>query len=165
MILLRWQNYSLFGLALIVGCLLLATPSNAAHPFSPSSKDASSSLYFCKCMCFSNYTILPLYRPADPAKPCLSCTKQFCLDQKLSICKDASLGDVDPDVATGNEGDIQTRCFQRDSALSYSVVVIFIILTGGLLIGAATKDRLSKRLSHTPLQAWYDRITRRRWIR
>lgn len=151
-------------------------------------------------MCFSNYTILPLYRPADPAKPCLSCTKwvmrhlpssidaflhftdsmllprQFCLDQKLAICKDASLGDADPDTATGNEGDIQTRCFreydspviractrsspclpaERDSALSYSVVVIFIILTLGLLVGAATKERFAKQLQHTPLQAWID---------
>lgn len=45
---------------------------------------------------------------------------------------------------------------ERDSALSYSVVVIFIILTGGLLIGAATKDRLGKQLAHTSLHAWYD---------
>lgn len=45
---------------------------------------------------------------------------------------------------------------ERDSALSYSVVVIFIILTGGLLIGAATKDRLGKQLAHTSLHAWFD---------
>lgn len=52
----------------------IQTPAYAALPFS-GSRDSPSSLYFCKCMCFSNYTILPLYRPADPAKPCLSCTK------------------------------------------------------------------------------------------
>ena len=28
------------------------------------------------------------------------------------MCKDASLGDVDPDTATGEEGDIQTKCFR-----------------------------------------------------
>lgn len=38
-------------------------------------------------ICFSNSTIIPLFRPSDPSKPCLSCTKQFCLDQKLAICK------------------------------------------------------------------------------
>lgn len=46
-----------------------------------------SALSYCKCICFSNSTIIPLYRPADPSKPCLSCTKQFCLDQKLAICR------------------------------------------------------------------------------
>lgn len=45
---------------------------------------------------------------------------------------------------------------ERDSALSYSVVVIFIILTIGLLAGAATKDSIGKRLQHTSLHAWYD---------
>lgn len=66
---------------------------------------------FCKCICFDHFEIVPLYRPSDPSKPCLSCTKQFCLDQKLDICKDASLGEVDYDVGTGEEGDVQTRCF------------------------------------------------------
>jgi len=44
-------------------------------------------LSYCKCICFSNSTIIPLYRPADETKPCLSCTRQFCVDQKLAICK------------------------------------------------------------------------------
>lgn len=44
-------------------------------------------LSYCKCICFSNSTIIPLFRPADPSKPCLSCTRQFCLDQKLAICR------------------------------------------------------------------------------
>lgn len=48
---------------------------------------------------------------ADMCIPLYS-NRQFCLDQKLSICKDASIGDADPDTATGNEGDIQTRCFR-----------------------------------------------------
>jgi hypothetical protein len=98
--------------------------------------DSSSSIFFCKCICFSNYTILPLYRPQDPSKPCLSCTRfahlvpgtthaqctrlrtwilfrrQFCLDQQLKICKDASKGDPDLDTGMGQEGDVQTKCFR-----------------------------------------------------
>lgn len=38
-------------------------------------------------MCFDNFTIVPLYMPDNPSKPCLSCTRQFCLDQKLPICR------------------------------------------------------------------------------
>ncbi|MBW0523685.1 hypothetical protein O181_063400 [Austropuccinia psidii MF-1] len=77
---------------------------------------ALAEIYFCKCMCFSNYTIVPIYRPKDPAKPCLSCTKQFCLDQKLAICQNAKLGNTNLDTGTGEEGDVRTKCFQRDSA-------------------------------------------------
>lgn len=51
------------------------THVTAAVSLSGAASGSSSSVYFCKCICFSNYTILPLYRPADPAKPCLSCTK------------------------------------------------------------------------------------------
>lgn len=37
-------------------------------------------------------TIIPLFPPSisDSKHPCLSCTKSFCLDQKLEICKGAS---------------------------------------------------------------------------
>lgn len=55
---------------------------HAALSFSGSS-DAGSSIFFCKCICFSNYTILPLYRPSDPAKPCLSCTKYMSKDTEI----------------------------------------------------------------------------------
>ena len=41
-------------------------------------------------MCFDNFTIVPLYMPDNPSKPCLSCTRQFCLDQKLPICRGQS---------------------------------------------------------------------------
>lgn len=36
---------------------------------------------------------------------------------------------------------------ERDSSLSYSVVVIFIILTVGLLVGAMVKDTMQARIS------------------
>ncbi|KAH9820267.1 hypothetical protein DFH28DRAFT_955832 [Melampsora americana] len=95
---------------------------------------------FCKCMCFSNYTIVPLYRPKDIEKPCLSCTKQFCLDQKLVICQNAQLGNTNPDTGTGEEGDVRTKCFQRDSAKDATIVIGFIIITTSLLFGAFLKE-------------------------
>ncbi|KAI7946670.1 hypothetical protein MJO29_011197 [Puccinia striiformis f. sp. tritici] len=95
---------------------------------------------FCKCMCFNNYTIVPLYRPKDPSKPCLTCTKQFCLDQKLTICQDAKLGTTNLDTGTGDEGDIRTKCFQRDSTKDQVIVVSFIIVTTILLVSALVKE-------------------------
>lgn len=103
------------------------------------------------------------------ARPLVS--RQFCLDQKLPICKDASTGDADPDTATGQEGDVQTKCFrarppdqcivdrhmltldrtERDSALSYSVVIIFIILTTSLLIWAGIREQFGDRIFQTRL--------------
>jgi len=100
--------------------------------------------YYCKCICFSNYTIQPIYRPTNPKQPCLTCTKQWCLDQKLAICLDAGLGDHDPDTATGKEGDVETRCFQRDSPRDQLVVTVFLIIVIGLLIGAAVKTRMEQ---------------------
>jgi hypothetical protein len=45
---------------------------------------------YCKCICFgTNSTVLVLHNPTDPARPCLSCTRQYCVDQKLPICKGA----------------------------------------------------------------------------
>lgn len=65
-------------------------------------------------ICFqSNYSILHLDIPDNPSKPCLSCTKQWCLNQNLPICAGASLGDTDPDTASGKEGDVEARCFRK----------------------------------------------------
>lgn len=64
-------------------------------------------------ICFgSNYTILHMAIPDNPSKPCLSCTKQWCLNQNLPICAGASTGKADPDTATGKEGDVEARCFR-----------------------------------------------------
>ncbi|KAJ3719900.1 hypothetical protein EV361DRAFT_293404 [Lentinula raphanica] len=100
---------------------------------------------FCKCICFqSNYSILHLTLPDTPSQPCLSCTKQWCLNQNLAICAGASLGDTDPDTATGKEGDVEARCFQRDSPRDQLVVTIFLLVVFGLLLGAGIKRRLEK---------------------
>jgi len=115
--------------------------------------------YYCKCICFSNYTIQPIYRPTNSKQPCLTCTKQWCLDQKLAICLDAGLGDQDPDTATGKEGDVEARCFQRDSPRDQLVVTFFLIIVIGLLIGAAIKTRM-EQIGFDRNAAW---STRRSW--
>ncbi|KAF8335483.1 uncharacterized protein EI90DRAFT_2913297, partial [Cantharellus anzutake] len=104
-------------------------------------------------ICFSNYTIQPIYRPTDPSKPCLTCTKQWCLDQKLPICLNAGLGDQNPDTGTGKEGDVDTRCFQRDSPRDQMIVTLFLLTIIGLLIGAAVKTRL-ERIGFDSNRAW-----------
>jgi len=115
---------------------------------------------FCKCICFqSNYTILHLDIPDNPSKPCLSCTKQWCLNQNLPMCAGASLGETDPDTATGKEGDVEARCFQRDSPRDQLVVTLFLLTVFGLLLGAGIKSRMEKAGLDTSI-AW---STGRRW--
>ncbi|KAF5390353.1 hypothetical protein D9757_002902 [Collybiopsis confluens] len=102
---------------------------------------------FCKCICFqSNYTILHMSLPEYPTQPCLSCTKQWCLNQNLPICAGASLGleDINPDTATGKEGDVEARCFQRNSPRDQAIVSLFVLLVFGLLLGAGIKNRMEK---------------------
>jgi hypothetical protein len=78
-----------------------------------STVQAYTAMTFCKCVCFTNSTILPLYLPKDPVHPCLTCTRQFCLDQKLPICLGAKTGDEDLDTGTGKSGDVEARCFRE----------------------------------------------------
>ncbi|KAH9982403.1 hypothetical protein BGW80DRAFT_1263159 [Lactifluus volemus] len=115
---------------------------------------------FCKCICFGTKSaILRLDVPDHPSKPCLSCTKQWCLNQSLSICAGASLGDADPDTATGKEGDVEARCFQRDSPRDQLVVSLFLLTVFGLLLGAGIKGRMVKAGLDTSLP-WH---TGRKW--
>jgi len=95
-------------------------------------------------ICFSNYTILHMAIPDNPKQPCLSCTKQWCLNQNLPICAGATLGDANPDTATGKEGDVEARCFQRDSPRDQLVVTLFLLTVFGLLLGAGIKGRMIK---------------------
>ena len=102
--------------------------------------------------------------PDDPSKPCLSCTKLWCQRQNLHICTGASIGDANPDTATGKEGDIEARCFralprpctswlrseltrghvERDSPRDQLVVTLFLLTVFGLLLGAGIKGRMLK---------------------
>ncbi|RXW22942.1 hypothetical protein EST38_g2905 [Candolleomyces aberdarensis] len=73
---------------------------------------------FCKCICYgTNFTILRLDLPDNPSQPCMSCTKQWCLNQNLPICAGAKVGDTNPDTATGKEGDVEARCFLNYNTL------------------------------------------------
>ena len=102
--------------------------------------------------------------PDNPSQPCLSCTKQWCLNQNLPICAGASLGNTNPDTATGKEGDVEARCFrtslnqffvftinililsyvERDSPRDQFVVTLFLLTVFGLLLGAGVKNRMLK---------------------
>ncbi|EHY58962.1 hypothetical protein HRR83_001774 [Exophiala dermatitidis] len=83
----------------------------------------------------------------SPSRPhhkltCADCTRAFCLDYNLPICKGA------------REEDVFTTCFQRDSLKDETVVVVFIFATAGLLAWAIVKpwiDRLRERNSFSPL--------------
>lgn len=75
----------------------------------------SNSVLFCKCICFGSSTIVPLYLPKDPTHPCLTCTQQFCLDQKFPSCIGAKVGKGDLDTGTGKDGDVESRCFRKFS--------------------------------------------------
>ncbi|TYJ55902.1 hypothetical protein B9479_003425 [Cryptococcus floricola] len=139
---------------LFVFCLslfLLAGPASAAIFDDPG-------LSYCKCVCFTNSTIIPLYRPENPKKPCLSCTRQFCLDQKLAICKGAEVPELDTDVGTGTEGDVEARCFKRDSPRDQLFVTFFLLIVIGLLLYAAIRSRLRKAIEErgrpTDLRQW-----------
>ncbi|TEB35027.1 hypothetical protein FA13DRAFT_1772234 [Coprinellus micaceus] len=116
---------------------------------------------FCKCICYgTNFTILRLDLPDNPSQPCLSCTKQWCLNQNLPICAGASLGDTNPDTATGKEGDIEARCFQRNSPRDQLIVTLFLLTVFGLLLAAGVKNRMLKAGLTPPSLPWN---TRRRW--
>jgi hypothetical protein len=110
------SSFLFFSLSLSFLLVLLSqpTPTYALSPISSSSY-SSSGMSFCRCACFGNSTIIPLYRPTTPSAPCLTCTRQFCLDQKLSQCVGAKgpQTDQDLDTATGEEGDVEARCFRK----------------------------------------------------
>ncbi|KAK5274031.1 hypothetical protein LTR99_000714 [Exophiala xenobiotica] len=88
----------------------------------------------------------PTSQAAQPYKhhklTCADCTRAFCLDYNLPICKNAE------------EEDVFTTCFQRDSLKDETVVVVFIFATAGLLGWALVKpwiDRLRERNTFMPL--------------
>lgn len=130
-------------------------------------------------ICFqSNYSILHLSTPDTPSQPCLSCTKQWCLNQNLPICAGALIGDTNPDTATGKAGDVEARCFrtsppcilllladcpERDSPRDQLVVTLFLLTVFGLLLGAGVKNRmlkagLSAELSWSTSRRWWEVI-------
>ncbi|KAK0564908.1 hypothetical protein OC844_001500 [Tilletia horrida] len=105
------------------------------------------SSYLCKCTCFgTNTTLVPLFAPLDPSKPCTTCTKQFCLDTLGSTpaCKGAKIMASDGDTGTGWEGDIWAKCFQRDGGKDRTIVLLYVLTVLGLLVVAALRQPLTK---------------------
>lgn len=106
-------------------------------------RQISRNVYLCKCTCFqTNSTLVPIYSPVDAAKPCTTCTRQFCLDQNLDICKDAKLEHTDHDVGTGLEGDVWAKCFERDSYKDQSIITLYLLVLVGLVVFSALRGRL-----------------------
>jgi len=152
------RHYRLMSPSLILWNILLLFSFGV--PLAEGALNKWEATNFCKCICFqSNYTILHLDIPDNPSKPCLSCTKQWCLNQNLPICAGATLGDTNPDTATGKEGDVEARCFQRDSPRDQLVVTLFLLTVFGLLLGAGIKSRMEKAGLYSSI-AW---STGRRW--
>ncbi|KAK9433524.1 hypothetical protein V1505DRAFT_397733 [Lipomyces doorenjongii] len=89
---------------------------------------ASAVTSFCKCTCFTNSTIIRMPEELSPNQSCSECTRKFCLNYNLPICKDAV-----------EDTDVSTFCFQRDSVKDETIVILFIILAGGLLLYALVK--------------------------
>lgn len=102
-------------------CLVLVLLVSAPRTVAASSSYTAMS--YCRCTCFNrNSTIIPLYRPANPANPCLTCTRQFCLDQKLPACVGAQNPEEDPDTATGIGSDVEARCFRKSGHPLYQAL-------------------------------------------
>ncbi|KAG8933061.1 hypothetical protein FRC02_000161 [Tulasnella sp. 418] len=79
------------------------------------------------------------------------------------MCIGADIGGTDPDTGTGKEGDVEGRCFQRDSPRDQLVVTLFLLIVFGLLLGAAVRGRMEKaglRLNPSSLGA---RASSRSW--
>ncbi|KAH9037270.1 hypothetical protein EDB85DRAFT_632601 [Lactarius pseudohatsudake] len=98
---------------------------------------------FCKGICFgTKNAILRLDIPDNPSKPCLS--------------------------SSGKEGDVEARCFQRDSPRDQLVVTLFLLTVFGLLLGAGIKGRMLKAGIDTSLpwdagRKWWQALVPRRF--
>lgn len=128
-----------------------ATPASlnpVSSPLYPRSdavvpRQNSRHLHLCKCTCFqTNSTLVPLYSPIDPAKPCTTCTRQFCLDQGLEMCKGAKLEHTDHDTGTGFEGDVWAKCFERDGFKDQGIITLYILVVVGLVVAAGLRGRM-----------------------
>jgi hypothetical protein len=75
------------------------------------------------------------------------------------MCAGATLGDPNPDTGTGKEGDVESRCFQRDSPRDQLVVVIFLLTVFGLLLGVGIKGKMTQ----AGIQPNIDWDSGRRW--
>ena len=79
-----------------------------------------------------------LFNKRAASSSCTQCTRAFCLNYNLPICKGAE------------EKDVATMCFQRDSRKDMVIVWAFILGTTGLLGWAAAK-RVAELRENKPI--------------
>ena len=72
-------------------------------------------------------------RAGNGGASCNKCNRAFCLSQGIEGCKTAA------------EKDVFTTCFQRDSRKDQIIVLLFIVVTMGLLAWAGVRKVLEKR--------------------
>lgn len=106
---------------------------------------ASSSVYYCKCTCNKNSTILNLNHEPASGKACSACNKQYCQEQLPDIC-----------VASGTDSEVtvSTDCFKRQSTKDETIIIAFLLLTGGLLLYATIIKPIMKRRAITQNQSY-----------
>lgn len=81
--------------------------------------------------------MVPLLDSVSLAKPCLDCTKDFCLKQNFDFC---------PSSLEDTTNLVTAECFQRESIRDELIVIIFLFLTGSLVLYAAViKGLIAKR--------------------
>ena len=93
-------------------------PASSIPPTGSSNKDSPPSRHKSSLLHIRAEFDAP---PAKHRRSCADCTKSFCLEYQLPICKDVELDNV------------FTTCFQRDSTKDELVVFIFLGATVGLL--------------------------------
>ncbi|KAG4306280.1 hypothetical protein PORY_000268 [Pneumocystis oryctolagi] len=103
--------------------------------------DIKAAYFYCKCTCFGESIILRLNDPTIKNKPCQDCTKKYCIDQNLPICKNAQLKTPEELIKST---DVTTVCFQRESVKDMIMIYLFIIVTGTLLILAPLRPYTSR---------------------
>ncbi|PWN99143.1 hypothetical protein FA09DRAFT_329085 [Tilletiopsis washingtonensis] len=107
-----------------------------------------ASTWLCKCTCFgTNTTILPLMAPAagsaGAAGPCSMCTRAFCLEHAADACQGATLQTPSQDTGTGWEGEVWSRCFQRNSSKDQSIVSLYLFVLLALLLVSLLRGRVA----------------------
>lgn len=85
-----------------------------------------AALSYCHCSCAKNTTLIIL--DGTPSmRSCQDCTRDLCIEQAPQVCA----GDKN-----GESVAITTNCFQRESRKDESIVILFLLLTGSLLLYA-----------------------------
>lgn len=91
-------------------------------------------LLYCKCTC-DKESIIKTSKDITSFSTCQDCTRHFCAQQAPSICTT-----VEPDSIT-----ITSECFVRESGKDEAIVLLFLTVTGSLLLYAMIVKPILKR--------------------